>query len=127
VTPDQLLTSAREMLEADAFADSGWWPRSVALLTRQALEKGLDEFWGGNAETAGLPGCSRKAQFACLPAYLDADLAHEMSFVWSALSNACHFHPYDLAPTATELRRWIEAVGVFLQSRAPAAASRLVF
>ena len=32
---------------------------------------------------------------------------------WGALSRACHHHPYELAPTAAELARWIEVVEEF--------------
>jgi hypothetical protein len=30
--------------------------------------------------------------------------------VWAALSGACHYHPYDLAPTREELRGWRDVV-----------------
>ena len=51
-----------------------------------------------------------KTQLLCLPTYLEPRLAREISYVWAALSNACHHHPYDLAPTAAELSGWMSAV-----------------
>ena len=47
----------------------------------------------------------------CLPEYLgDRGLAGEIVFTWSALSDACHHHAYELAPTAAELDRRLDAV-----------------
>ena len=52
-----------------------------------------------------------KAQLLCLPHCLgDEDLAERASYAWAGLSRACHQHPYELPPTATELLGWIEAV-----------------
>ena len=37
--------------------------------------------------------------------------AHQRAHVvWAALSGACHYHPYDLAPTREELRGWRDVV-----------------
>jgi hypothetical protein len=49
----------------------GTWPRAVALLARQALEQGLDDFWGARAPR--VREASRHAQMLCLGAYLPAD------------------------------------------------------
>ncbi|GEM_PF-466037 len=114
MTPADLLIAARDLLERPATASVGGWPRAVALLTRQALETALDEFWKSSPSTAGLCGCARKTQLICLPAYLDPRLAREAGYVWAALSSACHHHPYDLAPTAAELSGWIDAVATLL-------------
>ena len=35
------------------------------------------------------------------------DAAHE---TWSALSHACHHHPFDLSPTVSELKPLIDTV-----------------
>jgi hypothetical protein len=50
-----------------------------------------------------------------LPTYLESGLAREVSYAWAALSNACHFHPYDLAPTTAELSGWIDQVAALLE------------
>lgn len=116
MTPADLLTTARDLLERPALASVGGWPRAVALLTRQALETALDEFWKSSPSTAGLCGCVWKTQLICLPTYLEPRLAREVGYVWAALSSACHYHPYDLAPTAAELSGWIDAVATLLAS-----------
>lgn len=116
MTPADLLATARDLLERPALTSIGGWPRAVALLTRQAIETALDEFWKSSPSTVGLRYCTRKTQLICLPAYLEPPLAREIGYVWAALSNACHYHPYDLAPTATELSGWIDAVATLLAS-----------
>lgn len=121
----ELLAAARQILDHPVAATAGVWPRAVALLTRQALEKTLDEFWENSPATAELSRCPRRSQFTCLPSYMDAVTAREIAYIWSALSEACHIHAYELAPTATELNGWIRAVarlqGV-LHDKAPSSS-----
>jgi hypothetical protein len=117
MTPMELLAAAGAVLtDKSAAGASGGWPRAVALLTRQALEKALSQFWGARAETAGLSRCTRKSQLMCLPFYLDARMAQQAAYSWAALSEACHYHPYELASTAGELTGWINAVGRIIQA-----------
>ena len=110
MTPAEILAAARDLLARPRGAGVGGWQTAVALLTRQALEHAIEEFWCTSPETAGLAGCTRKTQLTCLPAYTDREVAHQVSYVWAALSSACHYHPYELAPTASQLSGWIEAV-----------------
>jgi hypothetical protein len=110
VTSTDLLAAARDLLERPTLGSVGGWPRAVALLTRQALETAIEELWQSSPATAGLTACTRKTQLTCLPAYLDPSVAREVGYAWAALSNACHYHPYDLAPTAAELSGWIDSV-----------------
>lgn len=116
MTPDDLLTAAREILERPTAATAGLWPRAAALLARQALEKALNQLWESSPATSGLSQCSMRSQLTCLPAYLDAALAREISYVWAALSEACHYHAYELAPTAAELTGWIHEVDELITS-----------
>jgi hypothetical protein len=58
-----------------------------------------------------------RAQLICLRSYLgDTDLAVRAGHAWSALRRACHHHPYELAPTATELDGWFAVVGELIRS-----------
>jgi hypothetical protein len=104
VTPADLLAAARQLLGAPA----GAWPRGAALLTRQALEATLDELWAARAP--GLIACTMRSQLTCLPYYVEEATAREIGYLWHALSEACHYHAYELAPTAGELAGWIDAV-----------------
>lgn len=123
-TPQALLAAARATLDRPAALAGSAWARSTALLTRQALEIALAGYWTKRAP--GMESCSGAAQLLALPFYLDdpaARLAHE---TWAALSHACHHHAYDLAPTAAELRRWLEAAQTIVDVLADRAAGQSV-
>jgi hypothetical protein len=110
VTPGDLLAAARELIVRPDGATAGVWPRTSALLARQALEQSVDSWWATLPETSGLERANMRSQMICLPAYLDEALAHQIAYTWAALSNACHYHPYELAPTSAELSSWIQDV-----------------
>ena len=44
-----------------------------------------------------------RSQELCLTAYLDPATASRITYLPAALSQACHYHPYELAPAAAEL------------------------
>jgi hypothetical protein len=114
VTPEQLLAAARELIARPDAAIAGVWPRTAALLARQALEEAVDSRWAAGTETAPLCRATMRSQLICLPAYLDPGLAHQVAYTWAALSNACHYHPYELAPTSGELTAWISDVALLI-------------
>ena len=114
-SPSAPLAEARNLVERPTSGTVGLWPRAAALLTRRALEEALDRLWLRRAP--GLERASARAQLACLPEYLgDAALAWEIVFTWSALSNACHHHAYELAPTAAELGQRLDAVSRLIKT-----------
>ena len=101
-----LLTAADGLLSEPDPAWEGRWPRAVALLTRQALERSMEELY--HAKRPELMSASARAQLLCLPVWLSPDLAGRAAWTYSALSQACHHHAYDVAPTAIELATWLE-------------------
>ena len=108
MTAQWLLAQARDLMARPDAATVGRWPRATALLARQALETRIDEVYAEREPS--LVGVSARAKLLCLPRYVDADVAHEASYVWSALSNACHEHAYELPPTTEELGRLLDMV-----------------
>lgn len=114
MTPGEMLTAARELIARPDVATAGVWPRTSALLARQALQHAIDSRWSTLSETHGLGQATMRSQLICLPAYLDPALAHQTAYTWAALSNACHYHPYELAPTAAELTGWINDVATLV-------------
>ena len=62
-----------------------------------------------HARPARAARCARSSS-ACAATWDDAELAARAGHAWSALSRACHHHPYELAPTAAELRAWFAVV-----------------
>ena len=108
MTPDELLTEARRLVDHPDAATAGVWPRAAALLARQALEQAMTGLWAGRPEADGLATSSMRSQLLCLAAYLDPDVATRAAYLSAALSRACHYHSYELAPIATELVRWLD-------------------
>jgi hypothetical protein len=104
-----LLDSAHQIMSRSDIGLEGVWPRAAALLGRQALEESLDAFW--ERTLPGMREATYATRLACLPQYLrDKAVADGVKVAWSALSRACHHHPYELSPTADELSRWLEQV-----------------
>jgi len=114
VSGAEKLKMARGMLDGLDPDSSGLWPRASALLARQALEATVQRLW--ERRTLDLAGCPMRVQLICLRTYLgDAELAARAGHAWSALRRACHHHPYELAPTADELRGWFSVVEELVQ------------
>jgi len=107
VTPQELLAAATRLMQRPDAASAGIWPRAAALLARQALERAMEAMWTATPQAAGLSGCSMRSQVLCLAAYLDPDTATRAAYLTAALSHACSYHPYELAPTAAELTGWL--------------------
>lgn len=123
MTPEDLLIAARRLIRRPDAATAGIWPRAAALLARQALELAIAALWATKPEAAGLGRCSMRSQLLCLTAYLDQDTATRAGYLSAALSRACHYHSYELAPTATELTGWLDeasALVTLLQARSHA-------
>lgn len=105
----ELVALSRGLLSRTDPETAGLWPRASALLARQALESALDRYWA--ARGLVFDTYSRRAQLICLARYADdSDMAGRVHHAWNALSDACHHHAYELAPTAQELAALIDTV-----------------
>ena len=121
MTLPELLAMAKQLLERPDAKTAGLWPRAAALLARQALEKGLDEYW--RERGVALDEFGIRPQLICLREYIgDAALAGRAHHTWAALSEACHHHPYELAPGHDELKAWLGAVDELLKGALQAPA-----
>jgi hypothetical protein len=105
--PAELLQTARELITRPDAASAGVWPRTAAFLARQALEDAVTAHWAADSAAQSMRRASMWSKLACLPFYLDQQTARQVAFAYNALSGACHYHPYELAPTAAELQSWI--------------------
>lgn len=122
-SPNHLLEAARRLVSHPDTRPQGIWPRAAAHLCRQALEIGLQDFW--KQYLPGVENMPLRVQLICLPTYMqDKKLAHAIAYTWAALSNACHHHVYELAPTASELQMWIETTETMLTTAGNAQKSR---
>ena len=110
--PETLIATGRRFIDTDAWHLSYWWSRAAAMMARQAMELSLEQFWSAHAP--GARQASGRAQFLALHALdVPAAVVAEGHVTWSALSRACHHHPYDLSPTRNELAGWLDAVERF--------------
>ncbi|MCR3753572.1 hypothetical protein [Lentzea californiensis] len=75
--------------------------RCCAELLRTAVERSVARACG--AENTDQPV---HALLLNLPSHVDADLAHDASQLWHALSRAIRHHGYELTPTVAELTGW---------------------
>ncbi len=113
MTPAETLAMAQQLLDRADLKTAGFWPRAAALLARQALEQGLDEYW--RDQGVALDGFGTRPQLICLREYIgDAVLAGRAHHTWAALSEACHHHPYELALGHGELANLIGNVSALL-------------
>jgi hypothetical protein len=115
VTTRELLYRAIDLLERPSSETAGLWPRATAVLTRQALERGLIDVL--SPKVGGIQRAPVRAQLLCLRIFLeDTATADEVNLAWWALSRACHHLSYELPPTAAELRALIDIVDRFVEA-----------
>jgi hypothetical protein len=107
--PADLLELAEAALSGHEALPPGGWQRACALLARQALEATLNDLMDQRAPS--LVRRPARYQVLCLPMYMDeADLAGRINHLWWSLAAAGRHHAYELAPTAVELRGWLDDV-----------------
>ena len=129
MSPLRVLTAAESLIKSPAGSSAGLWQRTAAALGRQAIEGALRQYW--HLREPGLERCNTHAQLLCLVVYFsDRGLARQTSATWAALSRACHHHPYELNPTADELRAWLASARAFanevVRQIGPAATTKRI-
>lgn len=102
-----LLRESRALLDQPPSAAPGLWEQAAALLARQALEEALDRFWA--SRSCDLLQASMRAQLLCLGTLMNNERdAADVDQLWGALSDACHFDACAPAPSAAEIRIWLD-------------------
>lgn len=92
------------MLRGIDAATAGLWPRTAARLIRLAIERAADLYWSGTRPE--MAACPTTMRILMLETAVGRSTARRAFLVWSRLSDATHVHPYELAPTVSELRNW---------------------
>jgi hypothetical protein len=92
---------------AGAGAATGW-SRCAAWLIRLALEHALNGVWARRYPE--LVEANKRTQLLALAVVADEVIHQQTAQLWSRLSRAGHHHHYELAPTAAELRAWLDEV-----------------
>jgi hypothetical protein len=124
LTPTDLLAEARSLISRPDASMAGVWPRTAAFLARQALQDAVNTRWAASSATSMMLEASMWSRLACLPAYASGPEARQATYAYAALSRACHYHPYELAPTAAELTGWIADVEALVAELGRAATPR---
>lgn len=87
--------------------------RRAAWFARSALEDVIVDLLELKQVDVG-PLASSRSKLTCLEALYraeDSALASRAQYAWSRLSEACHQHAYELAPTHVEVQHLVELVG----------------
>ena len=88
--------------------------RCCAELLRTAVERSVARACG--ADNTDQPV---QALLINLPSHVDADVAHDASQLWHALSRAIRHHGYELTPTVAELRGWHDDTASVVEALQP--------
>lgn len=101
-----LLQKARSQLESPG----PYSLRRACWLARAALEELIVGFLNARGVTADR--ASERARLSCLEGvYIDdRAMVQKAEYAWNRLSDACHQHAYQLAPTYSEVRHLLGLV-----------------
>jgi hypothetical protein len=108
-----LLQHAREILDGGGAPMRPRRMRIAAFLIREVLEEEV----GAQCERLVHP-VRMRSRLLVLQALDRTGDAAVTEHAWNALSNACHHHAYELAPTVAELRHLLTVVARLVESRA---------
>lgn len=113
-----VLASARAVLAGTLTVPPAQATRTAALLGRVALERLVTD----DCSRIGLgTRPTMRAKLICVRVLVDAERGRLASVAWAGLSNACHYHAYELAPTADEVAHLLDLIDR-LKERPPATA-----
>ncbi|MFJ4434966.1 hypothetical protein [Streptomyces sp. NPDC088923] len=85
-------------------------------MLRAALEPAIEEAL--EAAVPGLAGVTMRARPLCLPSCTSPLLAARARAVCSHLCLGCHYHPYEIGPTESQVRAWRAEAGELVGSLA---------
>ncbi|MGB3772129.1 MAG: hypothetical protein WBF79_05930 [Rhodococcus sp. (in: high G+C Gram-positive bacteria)] len=105
------LRHAERLLDGHIGA-AGHSARLAAFLARQALEQLVTERCA--TLNADAPSASMRSKLVILRSLDTTERADAATLAWNRLSNACHHHAYELAPTVSEVRHLCGVVAVLL-------------
>jgi hypothetical protein len=111
--PVPALTYAHQLVSQADPGTAGLWPRTAARLTRIALERAINNYW--TVSRSELRTCPITIRLRMLDEVLGRTGSRDAYLLWSQLSDATHPHPYELMPTAAELRRWLNAATALVE------------
>lgn len=109
-----LLGYARHLCDSREWQTTFWASRGAALLTRQAMERTLAEYWDATAPDV-VHVTSMRASFLLLNAHIEPPAPGRAYSTWSQLSHVCHYRPLDLPPSREQAMGWIAEAEDFVR------------
>jgi hypothetical protein len=106
---DRLLGHARDILEGAVSVPRGQASRLSSFLTRQALEEVVHELCSAKGDRLHHP-VRMRSRLIVIRALYDEETAALADIAWTGLSGLCHHHAYELTPTVTEARHFLNLV-----------------
>lgn len=113
-SPAVALRNAELLLDGSHGA-AGGSARLAAFLARQALEELVVALCVAIGVDIERP--SMRSRLVILRSLDTTERADAASVAWNRLSNACHHHAYELAPTVAEVRHLCGVVAVLLEGK----------
>ena len=108
MTDNELLGLADQLLTERSVRLDAVWPHAAAVLTRQALELSLRQYWF--VREKGMLSASTASQLSGLRLDLARHEVGDLRIAWNGLSRALHVSGYNHPPSVEELARWATAV-----------------
>lgn len=107
-SPVDLLGYARTVLNETGAIPRAQKSRAAALLARQALEEVVIELCEN--EGADMRSAKMRTRLISLRVLLGSGVADLAEVTWGGLSQSCHHHAFELAPTVGEVQHLIDQV-----------------
>ncbi|MEV6890918.1 hypothetical protein [Kribbella sp. NPDC051137] len=114
------MTSELEYAGAILAGEQAATPRRIriaAFLTRQALEDEIEAHCEQLVAPMPFP-VRMRSRLSVLKALDETGFSRTAEYAWTALSQACHHHSYELSPTISELRHLHSTVAGLAAMRA---------
>ena len=109
-TADALLSQAQEVLQGSASHST----RAACWIARSALEHAVDDLLEAKRLSANEATMRSKLTVLQVAYEQDNDVPALADHAWNRLSQACHHHAFELAPSATEVQHLIQLVAKVL-------------
>ena len=103
-TADALLDHAKEVLQGSAAHSN----RAACWIARSALEHAVDDLLEAQRLSANEATMRSKLTVLQVAYEQDNDVPALADHAWNRLSQACHHHAFELAPSATEVQHLIQ-------------------
>jgi hypothetical protein len=107
----ELLGHAERMLDGHSGLD-GQSARLAAFLARQSLEQIIAQRCANLA--VEVPYANARSKLIVLRSLDTIGAADRATWAWNRLSNACHIHAYEMAPSTEEIRQLCATVASLL-------------